>query len=77
MAAETSMSSPCSRICVVHPASRMCIGCGRSLDEIAGWIALSETERRQIMAQLPARLTAMNGTKDSATAAAQAASVRA
>ena len=77
MAAETSMSSPCSRICVVHPASRMCIGCGRSLDEIAGWIALSETERRQIMAQLPARLTATNGTKDSATAAAKAASVRA
>jgi uncharacterized protein len=77
MAAETSMSSPCNRICVVHPASRMCIGCGRSLDEIAGWIALSETERRQIMVQLPARLAAMNGTKDSATDAAKAASVRA
>jgi predicted Fe-S protein YdhL (DUF1289 family) len=81
MAAETSMSSPCNRICVVHPASRMCIGCGRSLDEIAGWIALRETERRQIMAQLPARLAAMNGTKngtkDSATDAAKAASVRA
>jgi predicted Fe-S protein YdhL (DUF1289 family) len=69
MATETSMSSPCNRICVVHPASRLCIGCGRSLDEIAGWIALSETERRQIMAQLPARLAGLNGAKSASVRA--------
>jgi len=69
MATETSISSPCNRICVVHPASRLCIGCGRSLDEIAGWIALSETERRQIMAQLPARLAGLNSANDEAKTA--------
>jgi predicted Fe-S protein YdhL (DUF1289 family) len=69
MAIETRISSPCNRICAVHPASGMCIGCGRSLDEIAGWIALSEIERDRIMAQLPARLAAMNGTVDGAKAA--------
>ena len=58
MASATSISSPCNRICVVHPTARTCIGCGRSLDEIARWIALSETERTAIMAQLPARLAA-------------------
>jgi predicted Fe-S protein YdhL (DUF1289 family) len=42
----------------------MCIGCGRSLDEITRWITLSETERTAIMAQLPARLAALNGAKD-------------
>jgi predicted Fe-S protein YdhL (DUF1289 family) len=63
MPSETSISSPCNRICVVHPASRICIGCGRSLDEIAGWIALSEAERLAIMAQLPARLAALNAGK--------------
>jgi uncharacterized protein len=64
MASATSISSPCNRICVVHPTARMCIGCGRSLDEIARWIALSETERTAIMAQLPARLAALSGAKD-------------
>ncbi len=29
-------------ICVVHPAARLCIGCGRSLDEIARWIDLTD-----------------------------------
>ena len=31
----------------------MCLGCGRTLDEIARWIAMSEAERGRIMAELP------------------------
>jgi predicted Fe-S protein YdhL (DUF1289 family) len=77
MTTETSISSPCNRICVVHPALRMCVGCGRSLDEIAGWIALSETERSHIMAQLPARLAALNAAKDGAKDGAKPASAQA
>ncbi len=69
MASATSISSPCNRICVVHPTLRMCIGCGRSLDEIAGWVALSEAERRQIMTQLPARLASVNAAKAASTRA--------
>jgi predicted Fe-S protein YdhL (DUF1289 family) len=59
-AAESSIASPCNRVCVVHPARQICIGCGRTLDEIARWIELSGTERDGIMAQLPARLVAAN-----------------
>jgi uncharacterized protein len=59
MASESTISSPCNRVCVVHPAARICIGCGRSLDEIGRWLALSEDERTAIMAQLPARLDAL------------------
>ncbi len=69
MATATSISSPCNRICVVHPTLRICIGCGRSLDEIAGWVALSEAARRQIVTQLPARLATLNAAK---TASARA-----
>ena len=65
--AETIIKSPCTKVCVVHPAHAICIGCGRSLDEIAHWIALSEAERAAIMAQLPARLAAA-GVKSAATA---------
>jgi len=43
----------------MHPSLGHCIGCGRSLDEIARWAALSEAERRAIMARLPARLAAL------------------
>ena len=67
--AETSIETPCNRVCVVHPSLALCIGCGRSLDEIARWIALSETERTAIMAQLPARLAALNGAKDGTVSA--------
>ncbi|MCC6008533.1 MAG: DUF1289 domain-containing protein [Rhodobacteraceae bacterium] len=47
--------SPCIRICTIDPASRLCRGCLRSLDEIAIWSRLGATERRAIMQKLPAR----------------------
>jgi predicted Fe-S protein YdhL (DUF1289 family) len=46
-------STPCIGICVMD--SGLCIGCGRTLDEIARWGALSEAERHAIMAVLPGR----------------------
>ena len=33
-----------------------CFGCGRTREEIAGWIDMTDDGRRAIMAQLPARL---------------------
>jgi hypothetical protein len=60
---EAVIKTPCNRVCVLHPTLRLCIGCGRSLDEIARWIELTDTERTQIMAQLPARLAATSGAK--------------
>jgi len=51
-------SSPCVKICVVDPRSGLCIGCGRTLDEIAAWPAMSETERAAVMGALEARLVA-------------------
>jgi predicted Fe-S protein YdhL (DUF1289 family) len=35
--------------------NRYCLGCARTLDEIARWGEMSEAERRQVMAKLPAR----------------------
>jgi uncharacterized protein len=60
---EAVIKTPCNRVCVLHPALRLCIGCGRSLDEIARWIDLTDAERTQIMAELPARLAATGGAK--------------
>jgi predicted Fe-S protein YdhL (DUF1289 family) len=33
-----------------------CFGCGRTRDEIAGWIGMTPEQRRAIMDGLPARL---------------------
>ena len=50
------ISSPCIRICVVDGATNLCLGCGRTLPEIASWGRKSEDERLAIMAALPERM---------------------
>lgn len=52
----SSASTPCIKVCVIDPVSKLCEGCGRTLGEIAQWGRLSETERLAIMAALPKRL---------------------
>lgn len=47
--------SPCVKTCAVSGQTGLCIGCGRTLAEIAGWAKFSEDERQKIMAALPAR----------------------
>lgn len=49
------IESPCIKICSVHPVERICVGCYRSVDEIAAWSRMAPESRRQIMAELPAR----------------------
>jgi uncharacterized protein len=50
------VSTPCIKICTMHPQAGLCAGCGRTLEEIARWGGMAESERLRIMAQLPARL---------------------
>ncbi|WP_442864926.1 DUF1289 domain-containing protein [Bosea sp. NBC_00550] len=52
----TTASTPCIKVCVIDPASKLCEGCGRTLAKIAQWGRLSEAERLKIMAELPERL---------------------
>jgi hypothetical protein len=70
----TSIETPCIQACLLHPTSQHCIGCGRSLDEIAHWIELGDSNRAAIMAQLPARLAAMRGPTSAPMRAADVAS---
>lgn len=52
---RSEIESPCVKVCVIHRASGLCIGCHRSGDEIARWSGMSANERRDIMQALPAR----------------------
>lgn len=55
----TDIETPCNKVCVLDPVSALCIGCGRSLAEIAGWIGFGAGERARIMAELPGRLATL------------------
>jgi predicted Fe-S protein YdhL (DUF1289 family) len=49
------ISSPCVKLCIVDGESGLCLGCQRTLAEVARWSAFSEPERRAVMAELAGR----------------------
>jgi predicted Fe-S protein YdhL (DUF1289 family) len=49
------VESPCVRLCTIHPTERICVGCFRTIEEIATWSRMEPEVRRAIMAELPAR----------------------
>jgi predicted Fe-S protein YdhL (DUF1289 family) len=58
---DKPVASPCNKVCVLDPASQLCIGCFRTIDEIAGWGALDDAQRAAIVAELPARRERFEG----------------
>ncbi|MCZ4262149.1 DUF1289 domain-containing protein [Limimaricola sp. G21655-S1] len=52
---RAEIESPCVKLCTIHPETRLCLGCARSIDEIAAWGRMSAEERRAVMAELPGR----------------------
>ncbi|MBL0718899.1 DUF1289 domain-containing protein [Piscinibacter sp. Jin2] len=54
--ADQAAPSPCIQVCRIDPLRGLCIGCLRSLDEIAAWPQASPAEQRALWARLPARV---------------------
>ena len=50
-----AIATPCVMVCTVDGASGLCLGCFRTLKEIAGWRGLTDAERAAVMADLPGR----------------------
>lgn len=50
------MDTPCTKICTLDARTGLCMGCGRTVDEIAAWSRMSDGERRRIMDELRARM---------------------
>ena len=48
--------SPCVGICKLDDTTGYCLGCGRSGDEVAQWVVMSEAQRDDVWLKLPARL---------------------
>jgi predicted Fe-S protein YdhL (DUF1289 family) len=51
-----SQESPCIAVCIIDPRTGLCLGCGRTLAEIARWPRLERAERLALMALLPQRM---------------------
>lgn len=49
------IATPCVQVCVVDGESGLCLGCLRTLAEIAGWARFTDGERAALMTELPAR----------------------
>jgi len=49
------MISPCTKVCVMDADDRFCLGCARTLAEIARWGEMSDSEQRSILDELPKR----------------------
>lgn len=54
------MSSPCIKVCQMDPVRGVCIGCCRTLDEIARWSGMGEAEQAAVMSALSARRKALD-----------------
>ncbi|UWQ16766.1 DUF1289 domain-containing protein [Jannaschia sp. M317] len=52
---RSEIDSPCINVCVVHPETRLCTGCLRSIDEITDWSRMTPEARAVVMADLPDR----------------------
>ena len=56
MKSVREIESPCILVCSIDRRTGFCFGCGRTQQEINGWIEMTPGARREVMAELPARL---------------------
>ncbi|WP_442755295.1 DUF1289 domain-containing protein [Methylocystis sp. JAN1] len=52
--------SPCNKICTLN-SNNVCVGCGRSREEIGAWSQLSEDDKKRVAERAKARLLAIAG----------------
>lgn len=57
------IASPCINICQMDPASGLCRGCLRTLDEITRWSRIDDAERQGILDAVSERRQAVRQTR--------------
>ena len=53
---DRKKETPCIAVCVMDAKTNLCLGCGRTLPEIARWGRMDSAERIQIMSTLRQRM---------------------
>lgn len=52
---STGVPSPCISVCRMDEASGLCMGCWRTLDEIACWATLPDEAKREVWRHIEQR----------------------
>ena len=63
-AGQPAVPSPCTDVCRIDEASGLCIGCLRTLDEVAAWSTLDDAGKRAVWKRLPLRRQALAAARD-------------
>lgn len=49
------LPSPCNSVCRMHAGTGLCIGCFRTLDEIAAWSTMSDAAKSRVYRSIEER----------------------
>jgi uncharacterized protein len=52
---DPEVPSPCISVCQMNPATDLCSGCYRTVDEIASWSRLDDPQRLAVWERIEAR----------------------
>ena len=63
VARPRATQSPCNGVCRMDDATGLCVGCGRTLSEIADWGSMHDAERAGIRDLLPERMARLRREK--------------
>lgn len=47
--------SPCRKVCRIDPATDLCVGCKRTMEEIEAWWDLSQIDKLKLLDRLKTR----------------------
>ena len=59
--APSGVASPCNSICRMDESTGWCLGCARTLPEIAAWAGLDDEAKRHVLTMLPERRQRLGG----------------
>ncbi|WP_034742512.1 DUF1289 domain-containing protein [Hyphomonas chukchiensis] len=54
---DQPIKTPCIKVCAIDASTGWCLGCGRTLPEIGGWMAMGGISRDLVMESLPERIS--------------------
>jgi predicted Fe-S protein YdhL (DUF1289 family) len=60
-AVPKKLASPCIGVCTLDASQTVCLGCCRTTNEIAVWVAMTPEERAEVIGQLPERRRRIDG----------------
>ena len=55
MTGQRPFNSPCADVCAIDDDTGWCLGCGRSMQEIATWANMGDDARTKVLGEIEGR----------------------